>query len=124
MANLVLFNNFMHDFSAAGWVFCTVILWILLRKKYPSTVDAQTVLADTLRTTVWLMRFSVIGIVFFGITRTLAYKTYEWNAAAGDTQVTLLIVKHIVFTAIFAVGVVFYVKAMKVIKKVLNESAE
>ena len=120
MALLVLLNNFMHDFSAAGWVFGSVLLWVLLRREGSQT-DADPRLAGVFKTVLNLMRISVVGIVVFGIVRTLAYKSYEWNAAAGDGQVTLLIVKHIVLTAVFAFGVVYYLKACRYIRKALDE---
>lgn len=69
------------------------------------------------------MRFSVAGIVIFGLVRAIAYKSYEWNAAAGQNQVTLLIVKHVLFALIFAVGLVYYIKAKKLVGKTYNEQA-
>lgn len=62
------------------------------------------------------MKLSFAGIIIFGLVRAFAYKQYEWNAAAGQSQVTLLIVKHIILTAVFAFGVVYYIKACKFIK--------
>jgi hypothetical protein len=64
-----------------------------------------------------------MGIVLFGIMRALAYKSYEWNAAAGQSQVTLLIVKHIIFTLFFLPGVVFYIKARRLVRKGRIEEA-
>ena len=69
------------------------------------------------------MKFSVAGIVIFGVVRAIAYKSYEWNAAAGQSQITLLIVKHVLFTLIFAVGLVYYIKAKKLLRKACNEKA-
>ncbi len=113
MAILVLLNNFLHDFSAAGWLFCTVILWLLLKRI--SKKPGEEV-AETLKTILFLMRLSFGGIILFGIVRALAYRTYEWNAAAGNGQITLLIVKHVILTAIFILGVIYYLKAKKVLK--------
>ncbi len=115
MAILILLNNFLHDFSAAGWLFCTVILWSMLRKEIPGS-DAGKIVFDTIKTILVLMRLSLGGIIVFGIVRALAYKTYEWNAAAGESQVTLLIVKHILLLGVFIIGVVYYTRA----KKLLN----
>lgn len=115
MAILVLLNNFLHDFSAAGWLFCTVILWSMLRKEIPGS-DAGKIVIDTIKTILLLMRLSLGGIVVFGIIRALAYKTYEWNTAAGQGQVTLLIVKHILLLGIFIIGVVYYTRARKIIR--------
>jgi len=115
MAILVLLNNFLHDFSAAGWLFCTVILWSILRKEIPGS-DAGKIIIDTIKTILLLMRISLGGIIVFGIIRALAYKTYEWNAAAGESQVTLLIVKHILLLGVFIIGVVYYIRAKKLLK--------
>ncbi|MHC4083632.1 MAG: hypothetical protein ACYSWZ_02285 [Planctomycetota bacterium] len=122
MAILVLLNNFLHDFSAAGWLFGTVLLWSILRKEIPNS-DRGISIVDILKTILLLMRFSFAGIVIFGVLRAIAYKSYEWNAAAGQSQVTLLIVKHLLFTLIFTVGLVYYIKATRFIRKVSNEKA-
>ena len=124
MSILVLLNNFMHDFSAAGWLFGTVILWVMLRKPLPVAAEGRQLLAEMLKTTVWLMRLSVAGIVVFGIVRAIAYKTFEWNAVAGDEQITLLIVKHIILTFVFAIGIYYYLKALRTIRKVAHGETE
>ncbi len=67
------------------------------------------------------MRFSFVGIVIFGVLRAIAYKSYEWNAAAGQSQVTLLIVKHVILSLIFVLGLVYYIKATRFIRKACNE---
>jgi lysylphosphatidylglycerol synthetase-like protein (DUF2156 family) len=119
MAILVLLNNFLHDFSAAGWLFCTVLLWWMFRREKVTELDAYRIgdggkiLAGVIHVIIVLMRISFFGIVVFGIVRALAYKQYEWSAAAGEGQVTLLIVKHVLLAFVFAVGVVFYRKAVK-----------
>ncbi len=69
------------------------------------------------------MNLSFGGIVIFGVVRAIAYKSYEWNAAAGQNQVTLLVVKHVLFTMIFAAGLMYYMKAKRFIRKVYNEKA-
>jgi uncharacterized membrane protein len=121
MAVLVLLNNFLHDFSAAGWIFGTLILWVILRKDIPS-VEAGQIIAAVLKIDMLLMRLSLTGIIVFGLLRALAYKTYEWNAAAGKGQITLLVVKHIILTAVLVVGLVCYLRARKIVRKVSDES--
>jgi uncharacterized membrane protein len=113
----------MHDFSAAGWLFGTVVLWSMMRKEIANP-EAERFMADSLKTVLFLMRLSVAGIVVFGVVRTLAYKTYEWNAAAGQSQVTLLIIKHVIFTVVFAVGLIYYIRARRLVRKALNEKTE
>lgn len=122
MAVLVLLNNFIHDFSAAGWLFGTVLLWSILRKEIPDS-DRGIAIVDILKTVLLLMRFSFAGIVIFGVLRAIAYKSYEWNAAAGQSQVTLLVVKHVILSLIFVFGLVYYIKAKRFIRKACNEKA-
>ena len=122
MAVLVLLNNFIHDFSAAGWLFGTVLLWSILRKEIPDS-DRGIAIVDILKTVLLLMRFSFAGIVIFGVLRAIAYKSYEWNAAAGQSQVTLLVVKHVILSLIFVLGLVYYIKAKRFIRKACNEKA-
>lgn len=122
MAILVLLNNFLHDFSAAGWLFGTVLLWSILRKT--NLNDDRTIqIVDILKTVLMLMRISFAGIVIFGVLRAIAYKSYEWNAAAGQSQVTLLIVKHVILSLIFIFGLIYYIKATRFVRKVCNEQA-
>jgi len=123
LAILILLNNFMHDFSAAGWLFGSVLLWSMMRKEI-SNPGAGKFLADSLKTVLFLMRLSFAGIVVFGIVRTLAYKTYEWNAAAGQSQLTLLIVKHVILTGVFVVGLIYYIRARKLLRKTVDEKTE
>lgn len=123
MALLVLLNNFLHDFSAAGWLFGTVLLWCLFRKHFPDN-DADKVTIEIFKTILFLMKLSLVGIIAFGLLRTVAYKTYEWSQAAGRDQITLLIVKHVIFTIIFIPGLVLYIRAGKCIRRSENEKIE
>lgn len=70
------------------------------------------------------MILCLLGIIVFGLFRTVAYRTYEWSVVAGDSQVTLLIVKHIIFTVIFIPGIVLYIRAGKLIRKSGNEESQ
>ena len=114
-----MLNNFFHDFSAAGWLFGSVLLWLILRKKV-SGDEAKNIVADIVKMVMFLMRLSLLGIIVFGLIRTAAYRSYEWNDAAGQSQVTLLVVKHVVFTVIFVLGLIEYIRAGRFIKKILQ----
>lgn len=122
MAILVLLNNLMHDFSAAGWIFCSIILWFILKKisSGQGSLNSENigrVLIELLRIIRLLMLICAGGIVIFGAIRTISYKEYEWSDAAGDAQVTLLIIKHIILTAVFIFGIIQYRKAGERIRK-------
>ena len=123
MAIVILLNNFLHDFSAAGWLFTTVVLWSILRKKNLDDTN-RTAIADILKTLLVLMRISLAGIVIFGLVRAIAYRDYEWSEAAGNSQITLLIVKHIILTIIFVPGLIYYVKASRFIRRAFDEKTQ
>ena len=115
LALLILLNNFLHDFSAAGWLFGSILLWTILKKR--SEFESNTDFGNSMiKTVLLLMNLSLAGIVVFGVVRAIAYKSFEWSVEAGNGQVTLLIVKHIVFTVIFVVGLIQYLKALKIVK--------
>jgi putative copper export protein len=122
MAVLVLLNNFLHDFSAAGWLFSAVVLWSVLRKMDPKD-RARRNMDHILKVVLLLMRFSLAGIIVFGLFRALAYKKYEWSAAAGEGQITLLIVKHILLAGVFVAGLVLYIRARTILRKTQNEKS-
>ncbi len=121
MATLVLLNNFLHDFSAAGWIFCSVLLFVILRS-LPDEFHARKgdelhkIILNIFRKIRAFMILSLAGIIIFGVFRALAYKSFEWNAASGDSQITLLIVKHIILAFVFAAGIHYYLQAGKLIK--------
>ena len=123
MALLVLLNNFLHDFSAAGWVFGSVLLCMFLRKT-AGTNKADELTVALVKIILFMMRISFVGIVVFGVLRTVAYKSYEWNDAAGHGQILLLAIKHVIFTLIFIMGLIYYIKASRFVGKSPNEQSQ
>jgi hypothetical protein len=107
----------MHDFSAAGWLFGSVLLFLIIQKTSPKGKVGMAI-ADIIKNIRHLMMYCLVGIIVFGVVRAFAYKDFEWSQAAGDAQITLLVVKHILFTGIFIVGLVYYIRAGRFIKEV------
>lgn len=110
----------MHDFSAAGWIFCSLLLLVALRAlpgdfRERRGDDLHRAIEKILQRVRQFMLYSLAGIVIFGIIRALAYREYEWSEAAGDGQITVLIVKHILLTVVFAGGIYYYIRAGKLI---------
>jgi TRAP-type mannitol/chloroaromatic compound transport system permease small subunit len=115
LALWILLNNFLHDFSAAGWLFGSILLGAILKKR--SQFENSSGFANSMmKTVLFLMNISVAGIVVFGIIRAVAYKSFEWSVEAGNGQLTLLVVKHVIFTVIFIAGLIQYLKALKIVK--------
>ena len=123
MALLVVLNNYTHDFCAAGWVFGTVLLWVLARREIPAG-EAGLVIAEVVKKTMLMTKVSLVGIVVLGIVRALAYRKYEWNAVVGDTQITFLMIKHVILTVLVVLGAFFYFKARKHLRKFYYEKTE
>ena len=99
----------------------TVMLWLMIRKSSTAGVESRQVVIELLKSTMFLMQLCLIGIIVFGAVRAAAYSKYEWNEAAGKGQVTLLIVKHVILTFIFAFGLVLYLRARKLTRQSTNE---
>jgi hypothetical protein len=118
----VLLNNFLHDFSAAGWLFSAVVLCFIFLRIIPQS-ETDIKIINVLKINLYLMRFSFAGIVIFGIIRTITYRQYEWNQLAGQGQITLLLVKHIILTIAFIFGLVYYFKASSLVRKVSDEKS-
>jgi len=115
LALMLLLNNFFHDFSAAGWLVGSILLWAIMEKrsKFENSKDfAKSIIKMVL----FLMNLSFAGIIVFGVIRAVAYKNFEWSVEAGNGQITLLIVKHVIFTIIFIAGLIQYIKALKIVK--------
>jgi len=104
VAHLILLNNYMHDFGAALWLSGTIVLWHLWRL-YHSHPGARPALEKLLSVVSRLMAVGFIGILVCGIIRAIAYRQFEWNPDAGDGQVKLLIVKHLILLVVFIPGV-------------------
>ena len=111
-AVLVLLNNWMHDFSAAGWLVGSILAWAVLRGA-PADGAGRAEAVRVLRVVVALMRWSLAGVVLFGVGRVLAYAEYEWSEEAGDAQVAVLGVKHVLLVGVFAWGLLWYVRARR-----------
>jgi putative copper export protein len=116
MALLVLLNNFLHDFSAAGWLFGMVLVGVIL-KRIRAGGEGLGPLKDVLRTVLRLMSFSLAGIILFGVVRALAYRRYEWSVQAGQGQVTLLLVKHVFLAGLVAAGFILTARARKSLRQ-------
>lgn len=115
MAYLVLLNNYLHDFSVALWLVGALHIHSALRLAGDPETPAPA-FSRLLRRMVTWMRFSVVGILVFGIVRALAYTRYEWSDAAGPAQVKLLMAKHVAFAVLFVWGCIPYMRAVRFVR--------
>jgi len=121
LALLVMMNNLAHDFSAAGWIFGSLYAWLILRKAKQAE-DARPYVG-VLVFNQWVMRLSLVGVILFGIVRYVLYSRYEWSEPAGQSQVTMLIAKHVFFFVIVALGILIYLSVHK-FRREIRERAQ
>ena len=114
-ATLVMLNNWMHDFSAAGWVVASLlVLWAV--RNAPEGDLGRSVSVTTVAKLLSVMRWSLAGVVGFGVVRALTYKEFEYSEAAADGQLVVLGVKHVLLTVVFVYGVIWYLKGRKFVR--------
>lgn len=117
-ALLIMMNNYFHDVATALLLASGVAMWLIAstlgEKPCPETV---TYFLAIYRTMTRLAIFSLIWILLGGIPRTLAYRQFEWANAVGKSQVTALVVKHILAFLFVAIGVGVWIKLNRIVKK-------
>jgi len=114
-ATLVMLNNWMHDFSAAGWVVASLLVWWTVRHA-PESDDGRRFAVTTVANLLSVMRWSVAGVVGFGVVRALTYRDFEYSEAAGDGQFAVLAAKHVLLTVVFVYGVLWYRKGRNFVR--------
>ena len=114
-ATLVMLNNWMHDFSAAGWVVASLLVWWAVRAA-PSCDPGRSVSVTTVAKLLLVMRWSLAGVVGFGVVRALTYRDFEYSEAAGDGQLVVLGLKHVLLTVVFVFGIVWYLRGRKFVR--------
>lgn len=101
MAVLVMLNNFCHDLCAAWWMISALLVRYTLGLSIESAGPVPLRLMRFLQKS---MGLSLLGVIIFGVFRLWSYRTYEWVEAAGNSQVTLLAIKHVFFIVIVILG--------------------
>ncbi len=97
-ALLVYTNNYLHDFSAAVFLANAVLTyWVGRALTERDDVGTREAFVRIYRKSLVITGISGGGIVVGGVIRALAYVRYEWAPAAGSGQITVLLVKHVVF---------------------------
>ncbi len=99
---LIMVNNLLHDLSVAMFFCSSIVMIILVRDRMADSV------AKAFKTMKITTVTSFILIILFGIGRTLTYRNFEWYHAVQNGQVTVLIIKHILFVLMIVSGGFIY----------------
>lgn len=101
MNALLIINNFTHDLFTGLWTSSVLVIYLLSRKASALTLLAAE-LQKIMRTFFWLGLFSLAVIIISGLVRFKYYRPE--NDGSEKTRKSLLIAKHLLFSAIFSGG--------------------
>lgn len=117
MALLVMFNNFFHDLTAALWLCSAGLLcWLMVRVKQDGQRQVLQFFGGIFDTLFRVSLGSLALNLLLGFNRALAYYRFEYVPAAGQAQVTALILKHILIFVVVFTGVLVEIKAYKLVQ--------
>ena len=107
LAILVMLNNWFHDFSVA-MLFCSLICLRIIHRRVAEPANASwrpfaRSLAASFNKVVYACW---AALILLGIVRTIAYRSFEWEEAAGSGQVTALVLKHALLVSVVLWGTV------------------
>lgn len=105
LAVFVMLNNWFHDFAVA-MLFCSLICLRIIHRRVCEQANAAWLpFARGLASSFNRVTYACwAALILLGIVRTLAYRSFEWEPAAGSGQVTALVLKHILLVAIVLWG--------------------
>ena len=94
---LLVINNFFHDFSAA-MLLCSAACIYMVRRNFHGHTGAASDSARKVISRLTVIFYLSLGfVVIGGAIRAWAYQTYEWITPLGQSQITVLAVKHVLF---------------------------
>ncbi|GAB4292919.1 MAG: hypothetical protein Kow0090_07040 [Myxococcota bacterium] len=122
---IIMMNNYLHDLAAALLIMGAVIMFLFTRAlDADNSSQAFALFLDVYNRLVKLCVVALVFIVVGGIIRAVTFADYEWQAAIGKGLVAAIIAKHILFFALLAAGVYFWVSLRKKMIDLKNKLAK
>ena len=114
---LLAINNYSHDIATAFLAVSGFMLWVLSRH-YPESDDKAIIfhfitLYNSIKT---IAKYSLIWILIAGVFRVTFYNQFEWSDTAGDMQVVVIGIKHVVMFLIVGIGITHWLRLDKKVK--------
>jgi len=106
MKSLRIINNFLHDMSTGTWIACILVIAVVHSKAADLSAESLSVLHAAALSVFWLLVIALAIVMATGGLRTLYWRKYEVSESDLATERRLLIIKHIILTAVFGVGTV------------------
>jgi len=115
---LIMSVNYSHDIATALLAVSGAAMWII-STNYPAAATRETeqYFLRVYQGVTRMAKDSLIWILVIGVPRIYFYTEYEWSTAAGDLQVVAIIIKHVVMFLIVGVGLYYWSKLGRRVKK-------
>lgn len=102
-AVLIIINNFAHDLFTGLWTSTILVIYLLDKRANPAQTLLAAELHGVMRVFFWLGIFAIAIILSTGIIRFINYRS-ENEDDSGQIKKKILIIKHILLSAIFIGG--------------------
>ena len=115
----VMINNYLHNVAIGLLASSSFALWLIMKNSSETdSRETKEYFIKIYRSMTKLAKFSLVGILIFGVPRTLLYRDFEWANAVANAQVPAIIVQHILVIGVVGVGVYFWHKLSKKVKDI------
>lgn len=109
---VLMISNYFHDLAVAILASNVLVIFFLGRyfDRRGIKADFMPELFGKLSRVTWIaLTFVILG----GAVRAYFFKDFEWNNAAGDSQIAALVVKHIILVGVTLFGLAGQLKYQK-----------
>ena len=116
MRELLEFNRYTHDFTAAMWVCGSILIWLMWKesKRHADSTHITQVL-KTLCGKVSLLSIPALVIsLFAGGIRAVTFRQYEFVGEITTSLIVALAIKHVFFVVFIIWGIKVHTRARKI----------
>lgn len=115
---LLMISNYFHDLSVA--VLASNILAVYYIGRFLDKNPTREMIIPELFKKLSKITYAAFAyIIIAGAVRAYFFMEFEWNPAAGNGQVTALVIKHIILVTITVFGIIVHLRYHKKYGKIL-----
>jgi hypothetical protein len=117
---IIMMNNYFHDVATALLMASAFVIWVIVKRYECSVITHETTdyFLKIYKSSTKLAKFALLWIILGGIPRTIFYTEFEWANAAGKSQITALVVKHILAFTIVGTGAYLWIRINRKVKDI------
>ncbi len=115
MRELLEFNRYTHDFTAAMWVCGSILVWLMWRemaRSRPTDETLHVVRGLCGKVTAISVPALVISLMAGGV-RAITFRQYEFVGEITTTLIVALAIKHVLFVVFVIWGISVHMKARR-----------